>query len=180
MAFRLTIDNIAAPKFKQNLAGLHDRMEAALSGAVNMAASMIKTRADEDISSAGNFGERWTSGLHVDAETTLGNMRISMYSDIPYFGIFEDGGTIKGNPLLWIPLSFSDAVGIQAKDYPGGLFTVARKSGGPPLLFSKEDRQPKYFGISQVVIPKKFHVVEIEHDVMSNFRAIFAEAFKSA
>lgn len=178
MALRFTTDRLAAQKFKQNLAGLADRYEKALGVAANMAASMIKERGDADIKGAGNFGDRWTTGLHVDVEGTLGNMRISMYHDISYADIFENGGTISGNPMLWIPLSFTDAVGVQAKDYPGGLYSVNRPDGGAPLLFSITDRKPKYFGVASVTIPKKFHLGEIERDVMSDFRQIFQNAFK--
>jgi hypothetical protein len=171
------MDKVAAPKFKQNLAGLHDRMEGAMSAAMNMAASMISEEGRADIASAGNFGDRWTSGLHVDVTGALGNMRISMTHDVPGAGIFETGGVIKGNPLLWIPLSFSDAKGIQAADY-GPMFSVTRQSGRP-LLFSIADKKPKYFGIEQVTIPKKFHLRDIQKSVMANFRLYFDQAFRA-
>jgi len=179
MPLRITTDKIAAPKFKQNLAGLRDRFEKALTASVNMAASMIKEQADADIAGAGNFGQRWTEGLHVDVSDTLGNMRISVTHDIPYAGIFETGGVIKGNPFLWISISGTDAERTPASAYSGGLFSVNRKSGGPPLLFSISDKQPKYFGVESVTIPKKFHTGEIVKSVMGNFRQIFDSAFRS-
>lgn len=178
MSFRITTDRIAAPKFKQNLAGLHDRFQDALTAAVNMAASMIKAQGDADIASAGKFGARWTGGLHVDPDTTIGNMRISMTHDVPYAGIFETGGEIRGAPLLWIPISGTDAQGTPASEYSGGLFSVNRKSGGRPLLFSIADKQPKYFGIESVTIPKLFHLGQITKSVMGNFRQIFDSAFR--
>jgi hypothetical protein len=181
VAFQIATDKVAAPKLRKNLAGLHDRFQAAFSAAMNMAASMIKQRGDADIQSAGKFGQRWTAGLHVSVEGNgLRNMRISMYHDIDYAGIFQTGGVIRGNPLLWIPLSFSDAKGTQASEYGGGLFTVNRKSGGPPLLFSMADKLPKYFGIESVTIPKKFHLGEIQTSVMASFRQIFDAAFKAS
>lgn len=179
MVFRITTNNIAAPKFKQNLAGLHDRFAEALKAAINMAASMMKKQGDADITSAGKFGSRWTNGLHVDVSETLGNMRISMTHDVPYAGIFQTGGVIKGNPLLWIPLSGTDAVGQKASEYGGGLFSVRREGSGRPLLFSIADSQPKYFGIEQVTIPKTFHLLEIQKSVMANFRSLFDNAFKA-
>lgn len=180
MAFQIATDKVAAPKLRKNLAGLHDRFQAAFSASMNMVASMIKQRGDADIKSAGKFGQRWTTGFHVAVEGGLKNMRISMYHDIDYAGIFESGGVIKGNPILWIPLSFSDAKGTPAREYGGGLFTVNRKAGGPPLLFSMSDKQPKYFGIESVTIPKKFHLGKIQKSVMANFRQIFDAAFKAA
>lgn len=180
MAFRIVADKVAAPKFKQNLAGLHDRFEKAMTAAMNMAASMIKQRGDADIASAGNFGTRWTNGLQVNVEGggALGKMRIVLTLDQPGAKIFEEGGVIKGKPMLWIPLSFSDAVGTPASEYNGGLFSVTRRSGAP-LLFSIADKQPKYFGIEQVTIPKKFHLNEIQRSVMANFRQIFDNEFKA-
>lgn len=178
MSLRL-VANAPAPKFKQNLAGLHDRFEKAFTAALNMAASMIKTQGDADISSAGNFGSRWIDGLHVDVESARGRMRIALTHDVPYANVFETGATISGN-LLWIPLSFSDAKGIPASEYSGGLFSVTRKNGGAPLLFSISDKQPKYFGIESVTIPQKFHLRDIQAGVMSNFRQIFDQEFRAA
>lgn len=145
-----------------------------------MAASMIKKAGDADIQAAGKFGQRWTAGLHVVVEGGLKNMRISMYHDIDYAGIFETGGVIRGSPMLWIPLSFSTAKGIPAREFGGGLFTVNRTTGGPPLLFSMADKQPKYFGVESVTIPKKFHLAQVQKSVMANFRQIFDAAFKAA
>lgn len=179
MALRITTDRIAAPKFKQNLAGLHDRFAEAFKAAVNMAASMMKKQGDADIASAGEFGTRWTGGLHVEASGAVGNMRISMTHDVPFAGIFETGGMIKGNPLLWIPISGTSAEGVQAKDYGGGLFSIKREGSGRPLLFSVSDKQPKYFGIEQVTIPKVFHLGAIQKSVMANFRSLFDAAFKA-
>lgn len=176
---RITTDKVAAPKFAKNLAGLHDRFHKAFTAALNMAASMIKEQGDKDIRAGGKFGSSWTDAYKVEASPVLGNMRINMSLDKPGAGIFETGGTIKGKPLLWIPLSGTDAAGIPASAYPSGLFSVQRKSGRP-LLFSLTDKQPKYFGIESVTIPKKFHLAEIQRSVMANFRSIFDTAFRAA
>lgn len=178
---KLTYVNARAPRFKQDLAGLGERTHKALGVAANMAASMMKEKGDADIRGSGDFGERWTNGLHVvvDGTDTANNMRISMYHDISYAGIFESGGTINGNPLLWIPLEGSDAAGIEASNYPGGLFS-AKSSSGTPLLFSMADKEPKYFGIEAVTIPRKWHLREIQKTVMKEFKNYFHEAFKKA
>lgn len=173
MVFRIVVPS-AAPKFKQNLAGLHDRMEKAFSAAMNMAASMIKEQGEADIQAAGNFP---SGALQVDVEGALGNMRISVTNSLPGASVFETGGVVQGNPFLWLPLSGTDAEGVQAKDY-GGLFSVNPKKGGPPLLFSIADKKPKYFGIESVTMPQKFHIGAIVKSVMSNFRSIFDTAFR--
>jgi hypothetical protein len=177
MAFQIITSKTAAPKFKQNLAGLQDRFEKAFTAAMNMAASMIRTLDLADIANAGNFSGRWGAGLKVEV---IDRNRISTVLDMDGASIFAKGGIIKGNPLLWIPISGTNAVGTQAKDYAGGLFSVNRKSGGRPLLFSIADKTPKYFGIESVTIPQKFFFAENQKSVMANFRSIFDTAFRAA
>lgn len=174
---KITVDRLAGPLFEKNMGDLQYQMTEALSVAANQAAAMIEEQGRENIAGAGQFGSRWIQGLHVKAEGALNNMRITMTHDIAYAGIFEDGGVINGNPLLWIPLSGTDAVGIRARNYGDGLFS-GKSSSGLPLLFSKVDKKPKYFGIASVTIPKKFQLAQIQQNVMANFRDIFQAAMK--
>jgi hypothetical protein len=62
--------------------------------------------------------------------------------------------------------------GMGAKQFgrtQGGLFRVNRKGGKSPLLLSIRDGEPKYFGIAQVRLRKRFHLREIARDVMRRF-----------
>lgn len=173
---KITVDRVAAPKWKRNLAGLKDRVDAALSTAANMIASMIQDAARADIASAGNFGAAWQTGLHVEVEQSgLNKMRIAMYHDDPRAGIFETGGTIQGHPLLWLPFSGNPRIADNSED----LFSATSKSG-KPLLLSKATKTPKYFGVPQVSIPQKFHLRETQSRVLENFREVFDTAFRSA
>ncbi len=177
---KFTVTGSAGIKLRQNLAGLKTRFDAAITAAANMAASMILIIGRLDIASAGNFETRWTDGLHVTVDGdggSLGNIRISMTHDIPYAGIFETGGTIYGNPLLWIPFSDTDAAGIGARDYPG--LVSARGDRPLPLLLSISDKLPRYFGVESVTIPQKFHLNSDIQSVMANFRAIFDINFRA-
>lgn len=167
-------------QFKGQLAGLGERLTRAITAAMNMAASMMLEKGRADIASSGKFGTSWTAGLKMQIEGAGLNMRMYMTHDIPYAGIFETGGTINGAPLLWIPLSGTDAVGVRASAFGGGLFSSKSKGGGRPLLFSMTDKAPRYFGIESVTIPKKFHLTEDVTSVMSNFRAIFDDAWSAA
>lgn len=179
---KITPPNFGA-EFKRKLAGLADRYNKAITAAFNMAASMIEDRARADISSAGKFGASWTQGLHVNVEGAAPNMKMSMTHDIPWAGIFEKGGTIHGSPLLWIPISGTDAVGVRASAFGGGLFSAGmnhKRLSGRPLLFSMADKKPRYFGIESITIPKKFHLTEDIRSVMSNFRAVFDAAWKAS
>lgn len=176
---RIIVSN-PGPEFVKNMAGLGDRMDAAINTASNMAASMIQDSCRADIKSAGGFGSRWTDGLNVKVDPYGASGRqLTITHDIPYADIFETGGTITGRPLLWIGLSGTDAEGVPPSEYSGGLFSIRRPSGDP-LLFSISDKLPKYFGISSVTIPQKFHFAEDVATVMGNFQSIFDIAWKAA
>lgn len=174
---RIEFTNVG-PAFKSSMAGLADRLDRAIEASFNMVASLLKQEADQDIESAGNFGERWTDGLHVNIDGAGANMRLYMTHDIPYASIFETGGVIQGNPMLWIPLSGTDAAGIRASAFGDGLFAPKKqRETGRPLLFSVTDRKPRYFGVESVTIPKKFHLADDVGTVMENYRNIFADAW---
>lgn len=174
MAVKITITT--DPPIADAFEAIGEKWQKQFTAAVNMAASMIEEQARAEIAGSGNFGTRWTSGLHVNVDGALGNMVISMTNNQPGADVFALGGTIHGSPLLWIPLSGTDAEGVEAKDYPGKLFSVNRKSGGVPLLFSIADKSPKYFGIESVTIPQKWNLRDVELSVMANFREIFESA----
>lgn len=147
-----------------------DKVRSAVRGAALDAAEEIEEKGREDIASAGNFGSRWTEGLKATVTEGGGNIRINVTEDVSYWRIFQEGGTIEGNPLLFIPFSDSDAQGVSAKDYPSPLFRVDRLSDGLPILFAwspgtKEPPVATYFGKESVFEPKRFHLVEIAQEV---------------
>jgi hypothetical protein len=177
--FRIKITN-PGPQFKDQMNAIAERLIKTIDRAMHMIQSMIKTAADADISSAGSFGPSWTDGLHVNLEGAAPNMRLYMTHDNPHASIFETGGTISGNPLLWIPLKGTDAVGLRAAAFPGGVRGGRGQRGGRPLLFSVTDHKPKYVGVGSVTIPKKFHLEDDVNNVMSNFRSVFSDAWDAS
>jgi hypothetical protein len=174
---RIIVSNPSA-EFSSNIEGLADRLANAIDVAANMAASMIEDACKADIQAAGNFGSRWTDGLHVRVDPYgTGGRQLTVVHDIPYAEIFETGGDIQGNPLLWIGISGTDAEGVPPSEYGGGgLFSIRRPSGAP-LLFSISDKLPKYFGTPSVSIPQKFHFAEDVMSVMGDFQSIFDTAW---
>jgi len=179
MPFRIRLDKVAPQKIRVGLAGLQERFEKAMTAAANMAASMIQEKARADIAGSGNFGGDWVTGLQVKVEGEgLKNMRISMTHEKAEARIFEQGGEIEGHPLLWIPISGTDAEGTNVRNYGDGLFSAVSRAG-TPLLFSISDKTPKYYGIESVTIPKKWHLSEIQKSVMANFRQLFDTAWKN-
>ena len=170
MTLQFSIEIETAP-FKDSVDAVRDRFDQAFSTAKNMIQSMMLTEVLQDISGAGNFS---TEGVTV----TVDGDTITTTIDKPGASIFETGGTIHGNPLLWIAISGTDAEGTQASNYGDKLFSVNRKSG-VPLLFSVKDHAPKYFGVPSVTIPKKFHIEEIQTRVMDNFADVFQNALRT-
>jgi hypothetical protein len=171
LSLRISVE-IDSDAFKRSIDGVAENYEAAFKVATNMIASMVRDAVTADIKSAGNFGSDFLGGLSVTTEDN----EIITTLDTPGAEIFESGGTIHGHPLLWLPISGTDAEGVQASDYGDQLFSVNRLAGGPPLLFSIKDRAPKYFGVPSVNIPKKFHIAETQLKVMENFPDIFEAA----
>lgn len=148
--------------------------EAMRDTAVEIAAN-IEEEGRQDIKAAGNFGSRWTEGWQARDTEGGGHIRIRVTMAVPYWTVFQTGKVIEGRPLLWIPLSFGDAVGIMARDFGEPLFRVDRL-GKAPLLLSF-DGKPQYFGKESVTIPKKFHLREIiernSRKIVSTYRDHF-------
>lgn len=157
------------------------RIYRAINTATNKLSGSILKLGRADISSAGKFGARWTTGLTTTV-TGEGPVRVvTLREAVPYWRVFQYGAIIKGKPLLWIPLSFAGIPpGTRARDFHGRLFRVDRKGGGAPLLLSADDKKPKYFGIESVRIPKKFHLVEIARAEANTFGALYRVEMASA
>lgn len=180
----------AGPKFLRATQRMGAQVREATREASSDAAKEIETLGALDIASApGKFGPRWTTGLHANVTEGGGNIRIAVWHEVPYFSVFEFGKKIEGNPWLWIPLGTDyggskEAQGVYARDYPGKLFRVDRKSGAPPLLFtwpekgSGEQPHPVYFGKTAVTVPQKFHIRKIARDVAHHMRELYNARLK--
>jgi len=139
-------------------------------------ANAMQASCRSNISGAGKFSGQWVDGLtasiakgasesyEIRVEHLLGAMvRPHVY-----------GATIVGKPMLWIPLEFApEAKNIRAREYPARLFRVDRKKGPPPLLFSVQDRQPKYFGREQVTVPARWNIAGTCRAIVDKAQDIF-------
>jgi hypothetical protein len=181
--------------FSDSMFRIRERMALGLTTAVRESAKEIEVKGRTDIASAGKFGPRWTKAWTARVKPASGvatHFTIeTFFNGISYAHIFEFGGIIKAKAslfnrsgLLWIPLSFAGVPkGMTAQEFGathGGLFRVSRKGGGAPLLLSRRDRQPKFFGIAQVTMPKKFRLRQIGREVMAGFQSTYSNAVRSA
>jgi hypothetical protein len=146
----------------------------------NMVASFWQDETTGDISTS--LGPTWADTVRADVEdVALSNMRWSMHGgdNAAALRLFNEGGTISPGKKMWIPLSGTDAAGIRAGAFPGGLSgsrrDAPRRDGGPPLLFSKADGQPKYFGIDSVNVKKRLNLEDDRNATIANMQAFFRD-----
>ena len=95
-----------AEAFRKSAEGIKLAMAIAATGAVRDAGAEVKTGARANIAAAG-FGVRWQNTLRVNLYPSSGvsmGPAAYMYHKIPYAGVFEQGASIAGDPLLWLPL----------------------------------------------------------------------------
>lgn len=164
---RMSFDAAKAAKQLNILVGKETAaFKAAVKNSMIQAGAEIWRRADKDILRAGKFSQRWPAALTIknSFEGFNAQMRVGFNSTIPYGHIHEFGGTIRGKPLLWIPLPWNP-VKRPASQYPGKLFRVERP-GKNPLLFSAEDKHAKYVGVKQVTLRPRFHIRSIVANVV--------------
>jgi hypothetical protein len=181
---RVNIEGDAGKQFKRSMSRNAAAVRIATRETAFQIAAEITDLGRRDIANAGNFGGRWLDGWQATITEGGGHIviNVAMSTEPPmrYWRVFQDGKTIQGKPLLWIPLSWADdAKGISARDYPGGLFRVDRLAGAP-LLLSYDTKEPKYFGKESVTIPKKFHLEEIVAEAVRRIPRVFREQFRQA
>jgi hypothetical protein len=166
-------------KFQFGTERFGERVFVAATSAAKRAKEDIETEGRADIRAGGNFGSsRWQDGFEAKVSyQSRSDINIRVTHGVPYWRVFEFGATIKGKPLLWIPLDFAtDAKGVRARDYPGPLFRVDRP-GKAPLLIS--DDGPKYFGKESVTIKKKWHLRTIVRNVAGRLNIYYREAMSN-
>jgi hypothetical protein len=170
-------------QFAKNNVKNKTQMLSASRGAAEDVVKFVETKGRADIANAGKFGARWTQGFRGKVTEGGGNIRVAFtMPDTPpmkHWRVFQFGATIRGKPMLWIPLPFAkDAQGVRARDYPGRLFRVNREGKAPLLLAAGKPAVPKYFGKSSVRIPKKFHLIEIIRQGSAQMKNFYNARFK--
>jgi hypothetical protein len=141
----------------------------------DQAAQEILTRGITDIEAAGRYGHDWTGGLHVNVEEEgQGDAVIRTSHDKPYYNFLNVGGPIKGSPLLWLPTDNNPTFGegVSPRDYPGKLVETRNQEGIPLLIDPTvpKGRAVMYIGELFVIMPRKFHILDIIRDVAKDLK----------
>jgi hypothetical protein len=98
--------DIVTGRFEEQMQLLEAPIAEAATTAMRGVANIVKIDGASDIARAG-FSTRWQKALSTRVYPEGRNsMRAAVFvrHRIPYAGVFEDGATIAGNPIMWIPL----------------------------------------------------------------------------
>lgn len=126
-------------------------MEGAVRASAKDLAKDVQTQGRAEIGRA-LHSKRWERGFQtwVFPRTPNGSLDVTVRGRhrIGYANIFERGGTIRGRPLLWIPLPSAPAK-IGGRPTTAGAFVrevgplhTIRRPGKPPLLAGYSMRAP--------------------------------------
>jgi len=197
MELRLLIDSQEnQKKLKQNMDKAGQMVRDSMRLAAKDASMEIMFRGAEDIAEAGNFGDRWQEALTTETTETQRTIRVETFMrgqpPVSYWRVFEMGATItpKKAKYLWLPFRGAPGVDVWPRAYAGELFFATSRKGTPLAgdkaamaeARTEDDRNRawRYFGLSQVTIPQKFHLRKIIADVARELRQYYAEHMKNA
>jgi hypothetical protein len=186
--------------FAKAFADDYKKMATAATAAITQVAGEAKILGRANIAAAG-FSSKWQNALRSEVFPKSGvslNAAAIIFHKIPYSGIFDTGGTIHGQPLLWLPIeaNLPARSGLRAwtpaayaKQF-GPLVSV-NVPGRRPLLFARvmtrrrrgvglrEKPKPLFVGIDSVTIGKKFNITQIVRDAAARLPEIYAAKLKS-
>ena len=98
--------SILSGEFERNMEAMQEPIAFAMSSVMGDLAAEAKIDGRAEIARAG-FSKRWQGALRVDRYPKAPRVSIDsavvVRSKIPYAGVFEDGATIMGKPLMWLP-----------------------------------------------------------------------------
>lgn len=145
-----------------------DLMAKAATGAMGDTAVAAKGAARKEFARAG-FSEKWQQATRANVYPSSGTSlspAALIFNRIRYSEIFQTGGRIDGNPLLWLPID-ANLPHASTKWTPAryaaqfGPLVSVNIPGKPPLLFARGKRGPPLFvGVSQVTLRKRVNVDE--------------------
>lgn len=122
-----------------------DRIAAAATSAMRDAANQLKTKGRSAISAgikSTKFQNAFRTKVYPEGSNSL-KPSVFAYHKIPYAGVFEDGASITGHPLLWLPIEANLPLQARGKRWTPKDFAATigpLQSGnhsGKPVLFGQ-------------------------------------------
>jgi hypothetical protein len=187
---KLRVSGDASEQLVQFFDNAHSALKKAAKETIKKAADEALQRGRADIAAAG-FGRRWQDGLRVTVYPRGRGISINSIAyvnhDLKFASVFEEGATIHGKPLLWVPLpNVPKTIGgkkttaaLYAKTI-GRMFQI-RGSTGRLLLARREGKKliPLFVGLDSITIRKRFHIHEIVDKIRQELPIIFDEKMKA-
>jgi hypothetical protein len=137
------IYDITPGEFDAAIQAKYEPLARAAKEAVKEAGDIVKREARADIGRAG-FSTLWQNALRVEifpqGSKVSANAAAFIFHKIDYSWVFEEGATIKGKPMLWLPLKSAPKRIGRARVTPklyrqkyGPLVSLKSKAGKPLL-----------------------------------------------
>jgi hypothetical protein len=144
MALQLTVR--PDKSFKVVSSEVEKRLAKAAMGTAKQVSDEAKAAGRAAIAGAG-FGPKWQNSLRSKVFPPTGESlrpAVFVYHKIPYSNVFQEGRTISGKPLLWLPLPnvpIARGGGILSvskfEQTIGQKLVTIRRPGSPPLLAAR-------------------------------------------
>lgn len=149
-------------------------------GAVQDTAALAVKEGRANIAAAG-FSARWQKGLTSKFFPNKGGDPAALiFHRIGFAGVFETGITIKGQPLLWLPIEQNLPVGVHSPRQYGKKLVSVNIAGKPPLLFDAQDRLlgPLFVATQSVTLRKRFDLYRIFAAAAARMREFYEARIK--
>lgn len=149
---------------KQALEEIEREIREAEAGAVQDAAKLAVKEGQANVAAAGFSLRRQKGKVKYLFYRNIGSDPAAIiYFPMPFGYVFERGITIKGRPLLWLPLEQNLPAGIHSPKQYGRKMVSVNVAGKPPLLFDAQNRLlgPLFVGVRSATIRKRLNLVAI-------------------
>ncbi len=174
-------------EFSRAVNGISEPIASAATGAMRDAAEIIKRDARAEMRGAG-MSSRFTNAFRTDAYPKGGKQSINAaahaFHKIRYAGVFEEGATVHGKPMLWLPITRNLPEKISPRKFiqRGGTLVSMKSKSGLPLLGAPigDDGRlvPVYVGKLAVTIGKKFSVAGVMARTADKIESLYAQNLK--
>jgi hypothetical protein len=151
----------------------------AATGTVTEVANRMVRAGRQNIASAG-FGSKWQNALRASIYPRSGtsiNAAAVVRHKIPYAEVFELGATIRGKPLLWVPINGNKQ---RISQFRGAHLFSINRPGKPPLLAIKRGKEtiPMFVGIDQVTLRKRLDLYNTFEQQAQSLPDVFQSKLK--